>query len=183
MNQQSKNPPALVHNTGTRSFVPKRTEETAPIAPVHALFPVPFREAVRVYQPPQLGSMPAVVDSEGEWIPLFHIFALAQEHLDFISLCDDLPNLSAGLIDEALDFIYRALQANAASLNVERLIEQHGHGKTLFSALQRSVTRFRTASSSSFIEVEYSVTDEGGKQIEKNEAKNPKGLIARNETD
>lgn len=102
--------------------------------------------------PASLGCLPCVVDSHGEYVPLFHIFAVFEENTDFGDVCEHLPDLSAGTVHWVSEFIYRALQANVLGLDLEPLIESFGHGPQLLEAIAR-LTRDWEPPSRYYVEV------------------------------
>ena len=89
----------------------------------------------------ELGSMPCVRAPNGELVPLFHVFAVMEENLDFVEVCRELPGVSPADVSAAFDFMYQALQANTARLDIEPLIERYGHGSRLLEEVRQHMAR------------------------------------------
>lgn len=92
-----------------------------------------------IFFPENMGSMPCVKNKKGSFVPLFHVFAVMEEKTDFVAVCRELPDLYPAAISNVSNFIYGALQANTTGIRIEPLIEQYGHGRTLFSTIERMV--------------------------------------------
>jgi hypothetical protein len=93
-----------------------------------------------VFRAVDFGLMPCVLDRSGASIPVFHVFAVMEENMDFREVCDALPDISPGTVEAVSEFIYQALQTNLAGVSVEPLVEQYGHGRSMFTKLSQTVT-------------------------------------------
>ena len=48
-------------------------------------------------------------DKTGKWVPLFHVFAILEENLDFVAACKEMPDMPAGDVDSVIRYIYAML--------------------------------------------------------------------------
>jgi hypothetical protein len=104
-----------------------------------ASVPEDIRYGVRF--PAEMGSLPCLEDRHGGYVPLFHVLAVLEENTDFEAACDDLPELTAGQIGAAQEFVYSALRWSAPQIDMEQLVEVYGHGKDLFEAIQARIEK------------------------------------------